>query len=368
MTFIPDVQAEISVNNSTTTPLGISATFTGLPDDVTQASTVSVFAKSDEKGVTGGMEFQFSTDAVNWNTVGTHTVLAGAVCVVESTVVAQFFRILYTNGTTAQTTFELQTILSPRRNIKIIKNFSNTTDVAFGTVPDTEMIEPAGHSAALSGTEQTLWDEGGIYAFPSSAASLNISSDNTQDDGGQTGALTVTVTYLDANYYEQTETLTMNGTASVASVGSMLRINGMSVRSSGSNNANVGTIYLGTGTNTGGKPATVYSLISPDVGVARVGVYTVPGTKTAKLMSVIGSVNSLDQIVQVIFNVHFPSTTDTFWKMQFFNFNDGTKTIDLIGTQILPPTTDLILSARTVTAAVTPAVDVSLSIMTTNEI
>lgn len=105
----------ISTDNSTTTPLGISGNYTGTGEDVSQCATVTVIIDSSHDSATDGMTFEWSPDNTNWDEAHlfTYTAADGGRHF-QLPVVAQYFRINYTNGGTAQTTFRVQTILHSR--------------------------------------------------------------------------------------------------------------------------------------------------------------------------------------------------------------------------------------------------------------
>lgn len=103
----------ISTLNSTTTPLGAGATFTGVGEDVSQFGCVSVILDADQDSAVAGYKFQWSVDNTNWLdmlqiprqfTVG--QVLPSHIIPIK----AQYFRIIYNNGATLQGFFRLQTI------------------------------------------------------------------------------------------------------------------------------------------------------------------------------------------------------------------------------------------------------------------
>ena len=65
--------------------------------------------------------------------------------------------------------------------------------------------------------------DGGAYTFPSTAGIITVTSTSTQDDSGGSGALTVRLQGLDANYNEVEEDFTLNGTVGVAGTVEFLR-------------------------------------------------------------------------------------------------------------------------------------------------
>jgi hypothetical protein len=110
---------------------------------------------------------------------------------------------------------------------------------------------------------------------------MTVSSTSADDTAAGTGARTVVVQGLDANYNEVTETVTMNGQTAVTMSASLLRVNYAYVATAGSGNSAAGDIYIGTGTVTAGVPATAYDIIKFDYNNTTTGSYTVPASYTA---------------------------------------------------------------------------------------
>ena len=102
---------------------------------------------------------------------------------------------------------------------------------------------------------ETVWAQGGLYSYLASASVLKVSSSSTSDTSAGTGARTVELFGLDANYDEISETITLNGQTAVNTTNEFLRINRMVVKSAGTGGQNAGVIYAGTGTVTTGVPA-----------------------------------------------------------------------------------------------------------------
>jgi hypothetical protein len=114
-----------------------------------------------------------------------------------------------------------------------------------------------------------VWSQGGVFTFPAAAGATAIVSTSANDAAAGTGARTVTVTGLDANYMTVAETVTLNGTTPVNLTAQMLRINKLEVATAGSSQVNAGAITISIG-------GTVVSAIPADKGVSQTGVYTVP--------------------------------------------------------------------------------------------
>lgn len=130
----------------------------------------------------------------------------------------------------------------------------------------------------MTTAESVVWSAAGAYAFPAAGGIQMevVSSDNTQDKAGGTGALTVTISYLDANYAEQSEVVTLTGTTPADTVATnILRVNAFRVTTAGSGGKPVGNISL---RNTAGS--VTYSYITAGFTRARNSNYCIPAGKT----------------------------------------------------------------------------------------
>ena len=113
---ISDQQLSVeSTGNTSTAPLGIGGVFTGTAVEITNFSAINVAVKSDVASATDGLSMQFSPDGINWDhthnfTVGVNGVSFAQACELK------YFRIVYTNGAVAQSSFRLTTILK-RNNV-----------------------------------------------------------------------------------------------------------------------------------------------------------------------------------------------------------------------------------------------------------
>jgi len=131
---------------------------------------------------------------------------------------------------------------------------------------------------------ETVWAQGGLYSYLSSASVLKVSSSSTADTSAGTGARTVELSGLDTNYDEISETVTLNGQTAVNTTNEFLRINRIVVRSAGSGGQNAGVIYAGTGTVTTGVPANKYATIAIGDNQTVMALWTVPRGYTAYLL------------------------------------------------------------------------------------
>jgi hypothetical protein len=138
-----------------------------------------------------------------------------------------------------------------------------------------------GSNPVVDAALETVWSQGGIYVYPSAATVMKVSSSSNNDSGSGTGAQTVTVSGLDANYNEISETVTLNGQTEVLTTNSFIRVFRAFVVTAGSGATAAGDIYVGTGTVTTGVPATVYAKIPLGANQTLMAVWTVPAGYTA---------------------------------------------------------------------------------------
>lgn len=114
------------------------------------------------------------------------------------------------------------------------------------------------------------------YNFLAAAQVLQLSSTNANDTAAGTGARTVLIIGLDANYDQISEVVTLNGTTAVNTVNSYLRINRMDCQTYGTDRRNRGDIYLGSGVVTAGSNSIPHGYIIRGSEISEVGVFTVP--------------------------------------------------------------------------------------------
>ena len=88
------------------------------------------------------------------------------------------------------------------------------------------------------------------YTPSTSAGQRSVSSSSTADASGGTGAQQIVINYLDSSFAQHSETITLNGTTPVATVGTnYLYIESIIVTQVGSGQINAGIISLYTANN-----------------------------------------------------------------------------------------------------------------------
>jgi hypothetical protein len=154
--------------------------------------------------------------------------------------------------------------------------------VARGQIQAHSIVTIAGYNSDVDQSWEMITPVGNL-SYPAAALQMTVSSADADDTSAGTGARTVLITGLDANYAVISETVTMNGQTAVTTTNSFLRINSMLVTTAGASLANEGIIYIGTGTVTSGVPATIYNVIAAGFNNATSSQYTVPAGYTGYL-------------------------------------------------------------------------------------
>ncbi len=157
-------------------------------------------------------------------------------------------------------------------------------EIAKGNVPGESIVPLNARILSTAGTLtfDDLWSVGGLLSYPTAAESWEIVSDSASDAAAGTGARTVTVNSLDANYVQQSQSVTMNGLTPVALTGTHYRPRSIIVTApAGTGLTNAGTITL----RVAGAGAIRDSII-PSVSVSKSTHITVPAGKSYYLQRI----------------------------------------------------------------------------------
>ena len=85
---------------------------------------------------------------------------------------------------------------------------------AANTVTNVTLVQPHADNATIGTSFETISNTDADQVFPVIAgADIDVVSDDAADDDGSTGATAVRVTYLDEEFNQYTEDVTMNGTS-----------------------------------------------------------------------------------------------------------------------------------------------------------
>lgn len=116
MTNYPDpdtaeetLNASLSVFNTSTIALAGNASFAGTWEDCSKYSCIRVSALSNVSSASAGVSIQFGIAAAQQDASRTYSLLAGIPLTVVTDIMGRYFRVVFTNGASAQTTFSLAT-------------------------------------------------------------------------------------------------------------------------------------------------------------------------------------------------------------------------------------------------------------------
>ena len=145
-----------------------------------------------------------------------------------------------------------------------------------------------GANATVGTSAEHVWAYSGTYTWPAAATTMDITSSSAADTSAGTGARTVVIEGLDADYAEISETITMNGQTAVVSTNTYLRVHRAYVATAGTGLTNAGLIYVADSvvTHTSGVPSDLTEIATTiEVGNGQTlqAFYTVPAGYTAYL-------------------------------------------------------------------------------------
>tara|TARA_R110000787_G_scaffold10519_7_gene35653 strand:- start:2157 stop:2873 length:717 start_codon:yes stop_codon:yes gene_type:complete len=132
-------------------------------------------------------------------------------------------------------------------------------DIAQGKMYDSQPVNIFGFNRTVATSFETVWNDGGTYAFPSAALTMTIVSSSASD------TMAVLVVGLDASYNEVRQIVTLTGTGAVTIPTALYRINSAVILAG----SNVGDITIASG-------GVTYGYIEADLGTTQACLYTVP--------------------------------------------------------------------------------------------
>jgi hypothetical protein len=152
---MPAGSSVIDTGNSSTTLLGANATFTGIGADVMNFNGIRLYARqSGGKSAALGFKLQWSHDNITFRDVGADqfTVQNSTVFSISRPIRAKFYRVVYTNGSSPQAGFQLQTTLMAGTDI------STTIDAEARLLPAQERSGRVGVTGSVgnASTDQDI--------------------------------------------------------------------------------------------------------------------------------------------------------------------------------------------------------------------
>lgn len=235
--------------------MGPSGFFSGVAEDVSAYNSVVIAVKTDQEGT---YSIQFSNDATNWDSVLTRYYRVGQIEPPHRfTITRQYCRAVFNNNTTGtQSYFRLQTSYGDKTELNIptdavmAKDYDATAvrpidyhyEVALGRRQGATTWNKFGYNADVDVGTETVWAYGGTFVPMTGASTLSIVSNHTGDSFLGSGAKSVILQGVDANYQAVNEVLSLSGTSPVTTANLYRGVNRMSVYLAGASQNNMGDI------------------------------------------------------------------------------------------------------------------------------
>jgi hypothetical protein len=290
MSYLPNKNF-ISTLNSTSTLLTAGAAFTGTAEDVSQYDSVVVAAYTNQNGT---FTVQFSNDGTNWDSTLTRYYRTTQIEPPHRfTITRKYCRVVFTNTSSSdQAYLRLQTTFGHKTglNIPVDANMSQDYDatvvrptdfhyeVALGRRQGHTTWNKFGYNLDIDIGTETIWNVGGTFTPIVTARTLSIVSTDVNDTSGGTGANSVIIYGVDANWNTQTVVVTLNGTTPVVTTETWLGVNRIAIYLAGTGKANAGAI-----TATATTEATIQGRIDAGAGTTQQAFYFVSANHTALL-------------------------------------------------------------------------------------
>ena len=149
--------------------------------------------------------------------------------------------------------------------------------VATGKVLGLEAVEVYGYNPDINGVYEPIWQQGGVFPYPTSAQTVNIVSTSANDDAANVGVREVRVEYLDDDFVTNIVDVELDGTNSVQVATDFFRLQGAYATQVGANADAEGAITLAYSGNTVGT-------IVAGSNEVKSSIYTVPAGYTAYIV------------------------------------------------------------------------------------
>jgi hypothetical protein len=199
--------------------------------------------------------------------------------------------------------------------------------VSRGLVPGHKRVFKFGYNGVIQNVEETIWDVGGIYAYPSSAVTMTATSASGATDSG----VKVTIQGLDTNYAELSEEVTLNASGTATTTGSFLRVYRAFVSGS---TAAAGDISI---TNS----STTYASVDSDEQQSLMALWTVPAGYTAYLFQIDTTAFTVQNNKVATIRMLTREVNGVFRTQNKFDLFEGSYHQDITCPQPIPEKTDI---------------------------
>jgi hypothetical protein len=273
-----------SAGNSSTGALAGAAVFTGAWEDVSRFDSLVVAVATDQDG---SYAIQFSPDGVNIDSSLTRYYSTDQIEPPHRfTITRAYFRIVYTNGTDAQTYFRLQIHYGTYQNLNspldstlsqdfdalAVRPSDPHDEVALGLRQGVMLWNKFGYNQDVDTGTEVVASWGGTFNPLTTATTLNIVSTSGNDiTSSGTGVRSIVVYGVDNQRNEVIEVVQMNGITPVVTTSQWLGINRVAMFLCGSGQVNEGTINV-TATTGGSQMAQMPA----GIGVTQQCIFHIP--------------------------------------------------------------------------------------------
>src|SRR6056300_1306882 len=238
--------------------------------------------------------------------------------------------------------------MSSCNNVNPITGGSTVGDIPFylavqqGKVPGYTMVNKFGYNPSIGSLAfETIWETGNNYPWQSSAVTVDVVSDDANDDLAGTGARTLKIQGLDGSYNLAEETVDMDGTTTVTTTQTFLRVFRMSVETAGTSGNNEGNITV---TYTGGSD--VAATITAGNGQTLMAVYTIPAGYTGYLLSMnISSGKDQEQTCKLKTRDNTIANS-AFQTKEYLDVRGGQTTVIFNAINVIPEKSDIYISGK----------------------
>jgi len=199
--------------------------------------------------------------------------------------------------------------------------------VSRGLIAGHKRVFKFGYNGDIDDSEETIWDVGGLYAYPSSAVTMTA----TSSSGATDEDVQVTIQGLDASYNELSETVTLNASGTATTTDSFLRVYRAFVSG---DTASAGNITIANG-------GTTYAYVSSSDQQTLMALWTVPAGYTAYLFQIDTTAFTIQNNKVATIRMITRALNGVFRTQQKFDLFEGSYHQDITCPQPIPEKTDI---------------------------
>ena len=199
--------------------------------------------------------------------------------------------------------------------------------VSRGLIAGHKRVFKFGYNGDIDDSEETIWDVGGLYAYPASAVTMTA----TSSSGATDEDVEVTIQGVDASYNELSETVTLDASGTATTTGSFLRVYRAFVASG---TASAGNITIANG-------GTTYAYVSSADQQTLMALWTVPAGYTAYLFQIDTTAFTVQNNKVATIRMITRELNGVFRTQQKFDLFEGSYHQDITCPQPIPEKTDI---------------------------